>query len=128
VWIFFSCELVPTLDNDGIGLASTSVSDKAKERILVRMTTEGDLISGSKDFAISSGIRTEEKIWRDENKAYSEQTNSNDEKIKALDIPEGSTLAVECSLLVLLRFFPHGSATQWDLFMIDFSFPITSPA
>jgi len=38
-----------------------------------------------------------------------------------MDIPKGRTLAVEGSLLVLLRFFPYDSATRWDLFMIDFS-------
>jgi hypothetical protein len=42
-------------------------------------------------------------------------------KTTRLDIPEGRTLALECSLLVLLRFFPYDSATRWDLFMIDFS-------
>ena len=50
-----------------------------------------------------------------------EQTSGTDKKTIQLNIPEGRTLAIEGSLLVLLRFFPYDSTTRWDLFMIDFS-------
>ncbi|MGD0229204.1 MAG: hypothetical protein ABSC19_02450 [Syntrophorhabdales bacterium] len=114
--------LVLSFEANGIGFASTAVSEKAEERIRVKMTREGDLISGARSLAINSSRRlTEGKIWRDENKVYIEQISGKGKKTKTLDIPKGATLAVEGSLLVLLRFFPYESATRWDLFMIDFS-------
>lgn len=114
-------ELNLSFEADGIGFVSRSISEKAEERIQIRMTRDGDLISGSRSLTSSSGSLTQEKIWRDANRAYIEQTSGKGKKTKALDIPEGATLAVEGSLLVLLRFFPYKSAAQWDLFMIDFS-------
>ena len=87
----------------------------------VTMTREGDLISGTRSRADSAGRLTEEKIWRDNNKAYIEQDSGKGKNTRVLHIPEGATLAVESSMLVLLRFFPYESAARWDLFMIDFT-------
>jgi hypothetical protein len=108
-------------EEDSAAYASTIVSAKSDERITIKMTKEGNLISGARSLLRSPGGATEEKIWRDGKAAYVEQTSGTDKKTIRLDIPEGRTLAVEGSLLVLLRFFPYDSATRWDLFMIDFS-------
>lgn len=110
-----------SFEDDGIEFTSTSVSEKAKERIQVKMTRDGDLITGTRSLTDSSGSIMEEKIWRENNKVYIGQDSGKDKKTKTLDIPQGATLAVEGSLLVLLRFFPYGSAGQWNLFMVDFS-------
>jgi hypothetical protein len=114
-------EMALSFVNDAIGFASTSISEKAEERIQLKMTRDGDLIAGTRSLADGSGRLTEQKIWRDKNKVYVEQDSGKSKKIKTLDIPEGSTLAVEGSLLVLLRFFPYGSAAQWDLFVVNFT-------
>ncbi len=114
-------EAALSFENNRIGFASTSISEKAEERIQVKMTRDGDLITGTRSLTENSGRLTEQKIRRDDNKVHIEQDSGDDKKTKTLDIPEGATLAVEGSLLVLLRFFPFGSAAQWDLFMIDFS-------
>jgi hypothetical protein len=113
-------ELTLSFEADAIGFVSRTVSERGEERIQVKMTGKGDLITGSRSL-ISVGRLTEAKIWRDRNKAYIERTSGKNKKTSILDIPDGATLAVEESLLVLLRFFPYGSATRWDLFMIDFS-------
>jgi len=114
-------ELTLSFEEDSSEYASTIVSPKSDERISIKMNKEGQLISGTRSLLRGPGGPTEEKIWRDGNAAYVEQTSGPDKKTKQLDIPEGKTLAVEGSLLVLLRFFPYDSATEWDLFMIDFS-------
>ena len=114
-------ELTLSFEEDSSAYASTIVSAKSDERITVKMTKEGNLISGLRNLRRSPEGPTEEKIWRDGKTAYVEQTSGTDKKTIQMDIPEGRTLAVEGSLLVLLRFFPYDSATQWDLFMIDFS-------
>ena len=101
--------------------ASTIVSAKSDELITIKMTKEGNLISATRSLRRGPGGPVEEKIWRDGNTAYIEQTSGTDKKTVSLDIPEGRTLALEGSLLVLLRFFPYDSATRWELFMIDFA-------
>ena len=113
-------ELIFSFEEDSSEYASTIVSVMSDERITIKMTKEGNLISGARSLRRGPGGPVEEKIWRDGKTACVEQTSGTDKKMQ-LGIPEGRTLAVEGSLLVLLRFFPYGSATQWDLFMIDFS-------
>jgi len=114
-------ELTLSFEEDSAEYASTIVSAKSDERITLKMTKEGNLISGARSLRRSRGGPTDQKIWRDGKTAYVEQTSGTDKKTIQLGVPEGRTLAVEGSLLVLLRFFPYDSATRWDLFMIDFS-------
>jgi hypothetical protein len=113
-------ELIFSFEEHSSEYASTIVSKKSDERITIKMTKEGNLISGTRSLRRGPGGPIEEKIWRDGKMAYVEQISGTDKKIQ-LDIPEGRTLAIEGSLLVLLRFFPYDSATRWDLFMINFS-------
>jgi hypothetical protein len=112
--------LALSFDVEGIGFVSTSVSEKTEEKIRVRMTREGYLLWGARSFSTNSGDLTEARIWRDENRVYIDQTGGDGKKTTIRDIPEASTLAVEASLFVLMRFFPYNSATRWDLFMVDF--------
>jgi hypothetical protein len=114
-------ELAFSFEVDSAAYASTIVSAKSDERITIKMTREGNLISGARSLRRGPGGPTEEKIWRDGKTAYVEQTSGTNKKTIRLDIPEGRTLALEGSLLVLLRFFPYDSATGWVFFMIVFS-------
>ena len=114
-------ELALSFEKDSSEYVSTIVSKKSDERITIKMTEEGNLISGTRSLRRGPGGPVEEKIWRDGKTAYVERTSGTDKKSVQLDIPKGRTLALEGSLLVLLRFFPYDSATQWELFMIDFS-------
>ena len=114
-------ELALSFEEDSSAYVSTIVSAKSDERITIKMTEEGNLISGTRSLRRGPGGPSEERIWRDGKTAYVEQTSGSDRKIKHLDIPEGKTLALQGSLLVLLRFFPYDSTTRWELFMIDFS-------
>jgi hypothetical protein len=114
-------ELAFSFEKDSAEYTSTIVSAKSDERITIKVTKEGHLISGERSLRRSPVGATEERIWRDGKTAFVEQTSGPDEKTIQLKIPEGRTLALEGSLLVLLRFFPYDSATRWNLFMIDFS-------
>ena len=114
-------DLILSFEEDSSEYASTIISPKSDERISIKMSKEGQLISGTRSLLKSPEGPVEEKIWRDGDAAYVEQTSGTGNKTKQLNIPEGKTLAIEGSLLVLLRFFPYDSSTRWDLFMIDFS-------
>lgn len=112
---------VLSFGDNRIVLSSKMVSQKGEERILLKMTREGALISGTKNRTDNSGRRTEARLWRDEHRVYIEQTSAERKKTTAIEIPLGSILATEGSLVVLLRSFPFESTAQWHLFMIDFS-------
>ena len=110
-----------SFENDCIVVSSTKVSQKAQERTLLKLTQEGDLISGTRRRVANSGSSSQAVIWRDEQRAYIERTSGERKETTVIKmIPQGSTLAVEGSLVVLLRSFPYQSATTWHLFMIDF--------
>jgi hypothetical protein len=114
-------EAVLSFEVNDIVFSSKSVSRKAEERIGLKMTMEGNLISGTRSFTKTSEKRTEARIWRDADKVYIEQTSGEGKKTKALEVPHGATLAVEASLMVLFRCFPCELTTPWPLFIIDFA-------
>ena len=41
--------------------------------------------------------------------------------METYDVPQDRRLAVDASLLVLLRSFPYGENKEWRIFMVDFS-------
>ncbi len=112
---------VLSFENDGVVLSSHKVSRQGEERIVLKMTPEGELISGTRSFTDSSRRSTEGRIWRDENKVYTEETSPEGPQTTSHEIPKGSILATEGSVIVLLRSFPYESSRQWQLFIIDFS-------
>jgi len=59
-------DLTLSFEEDSSAYASTIVSAKSDERITVKMTKEGNLISGLRSLRRSPEGPTEEKIWRDE--------------------------------------------------------------
>jgi hypothetical protein len=111
---------VISFNDNGIVISSKKISRKAEERMLLNLTAKGELISGTRTINSPRGS-TETHIWRDQQRAYIERTLHGRKETRAVKIPEGSKLAVEGSLVVLLRSFPYDSATEWNLFMIDFS-------
>jgi len=111
---------------EGIELEYISkvISAKSIETIKIKMDREGGFISGERSISGPSMEEvTEEKIWRDNNKAYIERVTDRDEMAKEIDLPKDKMFAVDGSLLILLRSFPFESETQWSIFMIDFSGP-----
>ncbi len=110
-----------SFEESGLVFTSDSISKRAEERISVTMTRGGELVSGTRRLAEKSGTITEERIWREGEKAYIERTSGKDKRTTSVEVPDGATLAVEASLLVLFRCFPYQSTEQWQLFVIDFT-------
>jgi len=109
--------MVLSFKDDAIGFTSTSVSEKEKEEVALKMTGKGDLTSGTRGLFNSSGRVTKARIWRDGTKVYTRRGK----KTTSASIPKGAILAIKGSLLVLLRSFPYGTTDQWNLLMIEFS-------
>jgi hypothetical protein len=63
----------------------------------------------------------QERIWRDGNKVVVEKQIEGGIKRREHRVPPDKELAVDGSLLALLRFFPFDEGKKWNLFMVDFS-------
>ena len=109
-----------SFDQERIGLASTALSDRGSEHIVLQLTGEGDLVSGERSFYSKSGELTEEKVWRDGYRVFIERTSGTRKKTMAMNVPEGLVPAVESSMLVRLRRFPYRSTDSWKLLMFNF--------
>jgi hypothetical protein len=72
-------EFTLSFKEDSAEYASTIVSAKSDERITIKMTEEGQLISGVRSLRRGPGGPTEEKIWRDGETAYVEQISGMEE-------------------------------------------------
>jgi hypothetical protein len=60
-------------------------------------------------------------MWRENDTVVVERSWRGTQKRKEYILPEDKQLAVDSSLLVLLRSFPFNKNEEWKIFMIDFS-------
>jgi hypothetical protein len=101
---------------------SRAISPEGTEEITIYTDPQGKFISGTRSMADPLGKRVrQERVWRTDHKAYLEASTGKDETEKEYELAQGSVLAVDGSLLVLLRSFPFHEGKEWDIFMIDFS-------
>ena len=101
---------------------SRTVSPEGEEEITIYTDPQGKFISGTRSRVDPLGKQVrQERIWRTDHKAYLEASAGKGGKEKEYDLDPGSVLAVDGSLLVLLRSFPFQEGKEWDIFMIDFS-------
>ncbi len=101
---------------------SRAMSPEGTEEITIYTDPEGKFISGTRSRVDPLGKRVrQERVWRTDHKAYLEASAGKGGKEKEYDLGRDSVLAVDGSLLVLLRSFPFHEGKEWDIFMIDFS-------
>lgn len=106
----------------GFSLTSKTISKNYLEIIRIFTNKDGKFISGTRKIKRQSGKHTRRaRIWRYADKVYVEPHSTGGEKIKEYTIPESMPLAVDISLLVLLRSFPFNTNEHWEVYMIDFS-------
>ena len=97
-------------------------SSEAQEIIKIETSSDGKFHSATKDKIDNFGkyIHIAE-IFRDEENVYVRQFSNGSLKTKEYSILRGKPLAVDASLLLLMRFFPFDKNMEWDVFMVDFS-------
>ncbi len=106
----------------GLEYHSEVISSDSLEEISVQMDKEARFISGIRSFRQSLDKHVqEERIWRDPQKVVVERRTEEGIKRKEHQLPPDKELAVDGSLLGLLRFFPFDTGKKWNLFMVDFS-------
>ena len=90
------------------------------EEISIQTDLNGQLLSAVKRLSDHDGtFLGQTRIWRDGGKAYLIQDDK--AKEKSFDIPRDTPLAVEGSLLILMRYFSFNTGEERQVFMIDFS-------
>ena len=99
-----------------------SISDKEMEYITIELDTDGNFASGARNVTYPSGkSKSEGSIWKKQKTVYTERLSGREQKTREFDLPKNKTLAVDGSLLLLLRSFPFDQNREWKLFFIDFS-------
>jgi hypothetical protein len=114
---------IELIDEDrGFEYISKTISPEDIEEITIHTDREGRFISGLRT---TSSRQTEkvqqEKVWLDDRKAYIKRGTGEEKKRKEYELPQDMPLAVDGSLLVLLRSFPFNQGKEWNVFMVDFS-------
>jgi hypothetical protein len=109
-------------DGTELRYISRVISSKLLETTMIRMDKEGKFISGVRKISSPSKKEvTEERIWKEDSKVYIKKITNENGKVKRVNLPDNKILAVDGSLLVVLRSFPFNKGNPWDIFMIDFS-------
>lgn len=101
---------------------SKVISSEAIEIIDIKMDKEGRFNSGLRHVSNQQDeMVSDERIWKDENRVYISRDLKGRNKVKQIDLPTDKMLAVNGSLLILLRSFPFDTGKQWNILMVDFS-------
>jgi hypothetical protein len=88
----------------------------------IEMKADGTFISALRETSSSAGQRVSTaRIWTDGGKVYAEVNSRGNVTVQTYNVPKDRRLAVDASLLVLLRSFPYDENKDWHVFMIDFS-------
>ena len=109
-------------ENGGIEYISKTTSPEKIEKITIHTDPGGRFISGLKaTSSLRDGSLRRDKVWTADRKVYVESGTGEEKKRKEHELPQDVPLAVDGSLLVLLRFFPFDQGKEWKVFMVDFS-------
>jgi hypothetical protein len=114
---------ITLMDEDrGVEYISKTVSPEDIEEITIHTDREGRFISGLRTTSNRQKEKfQQEKVWIADQKAYVERGTGEDKKRKEYALPQDMPLAVDGSLLVMLRSFPFNHSREWRVFMVDFS-------
>lgn len=114
-------EVTVTSGDQAIQAITRTIRPSAVEEVAVETDLTGWLRSASRRFSPAGGGGEKRgKIWRDDGKAYL-QEGGDQATLRSYNLPPGKILAVDGSLLLLIRAFPFGRIASMPLFMIDFS-------
>jgi len=106
----------------GVEYISKTISPEDIEEITIHMDRGGRFISGLRTTSSRQNERLQqERVWIADHKAYVEKGTGEEKKRKEHALPQDMPLAVDGSLLVLLRSFPFNQGKEWTVFMVDFS-------
>jgi hypothetical protein len=103
--------------------SSRTLGHNFSQVVAITLTPEGGVDSATLERTLSpTGELTQQSRIRKENGTVEvEVTTGQKSNIQNIRIPEGQELAVDVSLLYLMRRFPFETGGEWRVFMVDFS-------
>jgi hypothetical protein len=106
----------------GIEYHSRVIATGSFEEISIHLDKEARFISGMRSILQppDTPVR-QERIWRDRQKVFVEKDTDGGFRKKEHQLPRDKELAVDGSLLAMLKLFPFNEGKVWNLFMVDFS-------
>lgn len=100
---------------------SRVTSVRAREETSILMDRKGSFLSGTRTLLDGSGKTLQrDRLTRNEGTMTHEKAAGR-VTTEEIDLPRDTMLAVDGTLLVLLRSFPFGNGGTWNVFMVDFS-------
>ena len=107
---------------EGIEYHSEVISPYSTEEVSIRMDRKARFVAGTRSaFRSPNKPLSRERIWRGRNAVFVERATEGGIERNEHRLRPDRELAVDGSLLVLLRFFPFGEEKVWNLSMVDFS-------
>jgi len=107
-------------NNQGVKYKSRIVSSTSIEMVTINMGNNGEFFDGMRIF-VTGKNSAEQRISVEGSAGKVEQIIEGRIEASGFSIPGDKKLAVDGSLLMLLRFFPFNTKTEWTVFIVDFS-------
>lgn len=100
---------------------SKTVLSASQENLKMSMRLDGEFLAADKEVTLRGGGIRKYRIWRAGEKVYVTGGLNKNKKISEYAVPRGKGLAVDASLLILMRKNVFEPQKRRDIFMVDFS-------
>jgi len=102
-------------------IAQTIILPDGREVIRIATLSDGTFLSANKYFLDRQGKTNRTmRIERNQGVVSVEVHSERKKELKNIEVPGDKTLAVDASLLILMRYFPFDQKDKWEVFMVDF--------
>jgi hypothetical protein len=109
--------------NDHVMLSSRTLGRDSFQTVALILTPQGTVVSATLESKTSPDgeVLQKSRIRRENETVYVDNTHGRKSNARSIIVPEGQELAVDVSLLYLMRQFPFNTGKGWRVFMVDFS-------
>lgn len=109
--------------NGRVMIFSKTLGKDSLQTVVITLTPQGTVVSATLESKTSPGgeIIQQSRIRKENRTVYVDVTHGQKKNIRRIGVPEGQEVAVDASLLYLMRQFPFDAGTGRRVFMVDFS-------
>lgn len=110
--------------NGRVMLSSRTLGSRdSLQTVAITLTPQGTVVSATLESATSPGgkVIQQSRIQQENGAVDVDVTRGQKSNTRSILVPAGQKLAVDASLLYLMRQFPFDTGEEWRVFMVDFS-------
>lgn len=109
--------------NGRVMLSSRTLGRDSLQTVAITLTPQGTVVSATLESATSPNgkIIQQSRIQKENGAVDVDVTRGQKRNTRSIIVPEGQKLAVDASLLYLMRQFAFDKREDWRVFMVDFS-------